>query len=540
VQLVSQARQAWRITRGLRRIVRDPITPDQARSQVADEVRRRGERFLTSLDRLVWPFPASPSRWLLECAGAERGDVVALVHSHGLDGALDVLRDRGVYVSYEEYKGQVPARRGSAERTFGPRDFFNPVVDGDYMAATGGSRGKGSPVQLSFSWQRRQGLQRPLRDAAAGVAGAPTAIWLPVLPSAAGFGAVMKGAAGGVVAERWFSQIPLSVRGITADKQLLNRALPVLNPLAGLPRPRHVPTDHPDPVLDWLVGALARHGSASVSGYASSLTALAGRALERGVSLDGAVAFPASEPVTPGKLAVIRGAGLRAYGMYAFTPEGVMGFQCGHCADEEYHLWEHDIAVVGRRRERPGGGSTVDAFCVTSLALEAPRVMLNVENDDFGEVRRGVACECPLGELGLTTRLADIRSLTKVVTAGISLDGEVLDAVVGSVLPAALGGTPDDYQFVQVEDGPSRLALRVHPRLGDVDADRARGAVSAALAGTDNGVLADQVWRDIAALEVVRAAPERTAAGKTLSLHVQDAHIDVATATSPTRGSDPR
>jgi hypothetical protein len=237
---------------------------------------------------------------------------------------------------------------------------------------------------------------------------------------------------------------------------------------------------------------------------------------------------------------VLRGAGMRAYGMYAFTPEGVMGFQCDHCADDEYHLWEHDIAVVGRRRGRPGGGSPVDAFCITSLALEAPRVMVNVENDDFGAVRRDVACECQLGGLGLTTRVADIRAITKVVTAGISLDGEILDGVVGTALPAALGGLPDDFQFVQVDDGVSRLQLRVHPRLEGVDVDRARGAVSAALAGTDNGVLADQVWRDIAALELVRAAPERTRSGKTLALHVPDPRSDDALAAATTEGPPTR
>ena len=31
----------------------------------------------------------------------------------------------------------------------------------------------------------------------------------------------------------------------------------------------------------------------------------------------------------------------------------------------------------------------------SSLALEAPRVLVNVENDDYGDLRRDVACDCP-------------------------------------------------------------------------------------------------------------------------------------------------
>ena len=69
-----------------------------------------------------------------------------------------------------------------------PADFFNPVSKADYLATTGGSRSEGTPVELSFAWQRRQGVQRAVQLDIAGVLGAPTATWLPVLPSAAGFG----------------------------------------------------------------------------------------------------------------------------------------------------------------------------------------------------------------------------------------------------------------------------------------------------------------------------------------------------------------
>lgn len=506
------------MARGLRRTVRTSIDPASARRGVAVELAGRGAAFLESLDRLVWPHADSPTRRLLDAIGAERGDVRALVGEHGLDGALEHLRDRGVYVAYEEYHGRQPAQRGSTELHFTPSDFFNPLVAGDYLGSTGGSRGSGTPVELSFAWQRRQGRQRSITYDMLGVRGAPSAIWLPVLPSAAGFGALMKTAAGGNLAEHWFSQVPTDVGGISAHKGLANRFLPVLTKATGtgLPTAEHVPGDDPDPVLDWLTSALRREGRAVLTGYASSITAAARRAVERGIDLRGAVAFPASEPVTTGKLEAMRAAGLRAFPMYAFVPEGTAAIACDEGPDEEYHLWAQDLAVVTRRRSR-GDGTDVDALCLTSLALEAPRVMVNVENDDYGTLGTA-ACGCGFASLGLTSTVGHIRGISKVVAAGVSVDGHLFDELTEVALPRRLGGGPGDYQFVEHDgDAGTALHLRVHPRVGPVAESDARRVVDDALAGSDNGRLAGEVWGTSHTLVIERLAPSVTRAGKVLS-----------------------
>jgi hypothetical protein len=516
---VGTALRAFSFAAGLRRTVSRPWHLEDALRTVGDEAGRREERFLRSLDALVWPYAASPTRRLLAAAGLEPVDVRRLVDASGLDAALGALRDHGVYVSYEEYQGRAEARRGSATFSFSPPDFFNPVVRGDYMATTGGSRSLGTPVELSWAWQRYQGVKTPIQRQLTGLGDGPAAVWLPVFPSAAGFGAVVKTAAGGTVPERWFSQIPVDVQGIAGHKQLANRAIPALAALTrtGLPSPEHVPTDDPEPVVRWLEGAVARAGRALIAGYASSITAAARWAVDHGVDLTGVVAHPASEPVTAGKLAAIRAAGMRPYPGYAFVPEGVVASTCDACQEEEYHLWDHEVAVTTRRRQR-ADGSDVDAFLWTSLSAEAPRVLVNVENDDYGVVRHGVACDCDYGQLGLHTRVADIRGISKVVAAGISLDGETFDRLVEVDLPARLGGGPGDYQFVE-EEHPSGtvVSLRVHPRLGPVDGPAALDTVRRALHATENGVLADEVWSPGGGLRIVRAPAASTRAGKTLS-----------------------
>jgi hypothetical protein len=442
-----------------------------------------------------------------------------LVDDLGLVGALSHLRDVGVYVAYEELQGHRPIVRGSTTFDASPADFFNPVVPADYMATTGGSRSGGTPVELSFRWQRRQGAQRALQHDLAGTSGAPTAVWLPVFPSAAGYGAVMKQAAGGNAPERWFSQVPVDLEGIAAHKQLANKAIPALNALArtGLPSPEHVPTADPEPVVRWLVEALERTGRAALAGYATSVTAAARWAVEHGIRLDGAVAFPASEPVTAGKLATIRASGMRALSAYAFVPEGTMAISCPELGDEEYHVWDQDQAVVTRRRDR-GDGTQVDALCWTSLAIEAPRVLVNVENDDFGRLDHDVACGCALGSIGLRTRLADIRGMSKVVAAGISIDGATFDRLCEELLPARLGGGPGDYQFVEDDaHGATTIQLRIHPRVGDVDEPAALAVVRGAVEADELGVLASSVWGEHGHVRVVRTEPVVTRAGKQLA-----------------------
>ncbi len=512
------ARRGVRVARGLRALVNDPVSLSEAEATVRREITTRQERLVASLDELVWPFPDSPTRRLLATAGAERDDVATLIGDLGVVGALEHLRDLGVYVSYEEYHGRVPVRRGSTSFDLSPPDFFNPVGKADYLATTGGSRSEGTPVELSFAWQRRQGVQRSIQLDMAGVLGSPTATWLPVFPSAAGFGAVMKLSAGGNRPERWFSQIPTDLSGISNQKQVANRFLPALNALArtGLPSPEYVPTSDPGPVVSWLGDAVRRQGSATITGYASSLTAAARFAVDQGVDLTGVVAFPSSEPVTAGKLSAMRASGMTPYPTYAFVPEGTVALTCEHCDDEEYHLWDHELVFTTRRRTR-GDDAEVDAFLLTSLALEAPRVLFNVENDDYGEVRHDVDCTCRIAALGARSRIAQVRGISKVVAAGISLDGDTFDRIVEIELPARLGGGAGDYQFVE-SDGATGTTVTLKVPAGlDATEERCREVVDDLLRTTDNGVLAAEVWERGGGLRIDRSPPIITRAGKTLS-----------------------
>ncbi|MGH8978642.1 MAG: hypothetical protein ACRDV7_11245, partial [Acidimicrobiia bacterium] len=113
--------------------------------------------------------------------------------------------------------------------------------------------------------------------------------------------------------------------------------------------------------------------------------------------------------------------------------------------------------------------------------------------------------------------ISAIRGISKVVAAGISLDGEVFDRIVETELPARVGGGAGDYQFVEREGtSGTTMSLRVNPEI-DVNEEHLRDAIDAALRTSDNGVLAAAVWERNGGLRIERSTPLVTKAGKTLS-----------------------
>jgi hypothetical protein len=108
----------------------------------------------------------------------------------------------------------------------------------------------------------------------------------------------------------------------------------------------------------------------------------------------------------------------------------------------------------------------VPAFCFTSLLPTAPRLMLNVESDDYGVIENR-SCRCPLESYGFTEHLRQIYSFRKLTGEGVTLVGGEMIRIMEEVLPARFGGSPLDYQLLEEEDerGFTRLSLLVSPKV---------------------------------------------------------------------------
>ena len=166
---------------------------------------------------------------------------------------------------------------------------------------------------------------------------------------------------------------------------------------------------------------------------------------------------------------------------------------------------------------------TVPAFNLTALLGTAPKVLLNVQSDDYGVIEER-SCGCELERYGYTTHLRDIRSYSKLVGEGVTLIGNEMLRVLESVLPARFGGTPLDYQLSEEEDdkGFTRLFLCISPRVQIKDERDVTDVVLRSL--SESSAMADAartVWQQARSLQIRRAEPVWTARGKLLPLRVQ-------------------
>ncbi len=130
------------------------------------------------------------------------------------------------------------------------------------------------------------------------------------------------------------------------------------------------------------------------------------------------------------------------------------------------HLASDAFAIVPHPRDVPGFDTTVPAFHLTTLLPSAPKILLNVETDDFGIVEQR-SCGCLWDELGFTTHLRGIRSYRKLTGEGVTLVGGDMIHILEHELPARFGGSPIDYQLLEQEDdrGLTRMYLLISPRV---------------------------------------------------------------------------
>jgi hypothetical protein len=472
------------------------------------------------LDRAVFANRASPYRTLFDHAGVERGDVVGLLETDGVEGALSRLYEAGVHVRLDEFKALVPIRRGSLELEVGPADFDNPLGAGHYAARSGGSGGAARPILVDLRAVAQDACHFAVFLNAFGAWDRPTAIWYPVPPGVIGLKVALWNARLARPVERWFSHTGLG-RGADSFKPVLMTAAAwavARSRRRRIPFPSHTPTEDAHRVAAWM-DARRRGGEPALLACTPSSAVRTCLAAEAGgADLDGAMFRLGGEPYTPAKAATIRAAGARAGPHYALSEAGMVGAACGRSEHvDEVHLARDKVAVVAAP---PTGATDGPAdLLLTNLLAGAPKVLINVETGDSAVLGER-ACGCPFDDLGLRLHAHTIRSAQKLTSEGMNVVGDALLELVEDVLPARFGGRPTDYQLVEVEvHGLTKVRLRVSPRLGRVDEHALVGAVlDAVRAGGRPEQLMASMWQDAGTLEVVREEPRATAASKILPL----------------------
>ena len=525
MRTLSKIRSFCGVLSSLRSFLNRPVSFEQARAGFLRRLQRREENFLTLVRRCVYENPRSPYLPLLDQAGCEYGDLVSGVKRWGLEGLLCRLRDEGVWISLAEFKGHRPIARGRVERPVSRDDFDNTRLRPMFRAATGGSTG--APVRSSIDLDHLaiHAEQDALFVNILGVAGVPLAVWYPQLPSIAGVSTALRYAKLGSPPQRWFDMRPATPGGVGRQGRLATAALVRLSRLSDrpIPHPQRAGPDQLDRVLRWLGRQQERFGRCVLQSYVSQAVRLSRRARSRGHSLAGVQFIVTSEPLTPAKWREIRLSGAGVYARYVCTELGTLGLLCGDVdggsepgrasptEPDDYHL-AADLAALIQREE---GG----VFQLTSLSPTTPKVMINVELGDCGQVS-SAPCGCLLGELGLHTHLRRVRSVSRVTAEGAAVPVSELIRIVEELLCPQFGGSVLDYQWVEREGegGVNRLRLRVAPRVGALDERRLAEAVLAALRARGDATVAAGLWSEASTIEIVRESVQPTGRGKLLPL----------------------
>ena len=523
--LLPDLRMYGRFAMGLRRFLRGTLSLEESRAIVQQRLEQREGNFMRLVERGIFGYSESPYLPLLKLARIELGDIRRMARVDGVEETLRALRDAGVYISFEEFKGREPVIRNGQVIPIGPRSFDNPYLVNYYRLETGGSTGAETRVEHDLDHLAAQAPHLMLTRHMHNVLDVPTALWRGVLPDGSGINNVLRACHIGRVPQKWFSPTAGGKSKPAFKYRVATFGTVILGRLYGvpIPWPEPVSIDQATVVVEWALQALRQHGTCLILAPVSRGLRVCVRAEEMGVDLTGATFMIAGEPATPAKVRGITRTGAKYFTTYGLAEAGRIGMGCGNPMDSnDVHLLSDAFAIIQHPRRVTGWEIEVPAFNVTSLLLTTPKLMLNVEIDDYGIIERR-ACGCALESCGFADHIREIHSFSKLTGEGVTLVGSEMIHILEDVLPARFGGSALDYQLLEEEDehGFTRLSLLVSPHINIPGDEAVITAVLEAMARSSIGAdSARAIWTQARSLRVKRSAPVWTSRGKLMPLHL--------------------
>lgn len=516
----SEAAMFTRFVTGLGAFLSTPLAAGEGSRQLAANLGRREEHFLSLLRTGVFDNPSSPYLVLMRNAGVEFADLQKSVRERGIEETLQVLWHEGVRLSLDEFKGCCAIVRDGLEITPDPLDFSNPLKPGDYMAKSGGSRGSRARLAVDFDILALEAGHLQELHEAHGLSERPAAIWWPVPPGSAGFKNALRLARLGNPPVRWFSQVPLRWNRAGFKAAAFTHFALFRSRWSGqaLPRPEHVPLNRAERVAKWLSEQVAGGMPGVLVCPVGAALRVCRAAAEQGMNITGSQFRLTGEPLTPARTRIIQDAGCQALCTYSMTECGLMGLACANGAEpDSVHLLEDKIAVL----DRPDDDTTRQRLWLSTVHPSSPRIMINVESGDSAVAETG-SCGCKLEKSGLGRRYGAFRSYEKLTSEGMHILASDLLELLDVILPAKFGGQATDYQFVEdYPQGLPRISLYINPQLGELDENALLSTVSTFLQGRQSpqALMGEILWQGNT-FRVVRKAPLATAASKIQPLHV--------------------
>jgi hypothetical protein len=450
---------------------------------------------------------------LLERAQCELGDVQSMVQRDGLEHTLRKLSEAGVYITIEEYKGKKPVERSGLSFEVRPEDFDNPYVVPSLENRSSGTRSQGVRSNVDFDSMTDEAAAQGVSLDDMELYDAPCALWHASLML------MLKAAKRGTPHDRWFFPLANNKHKLASYYAL------VVGRILGypLPWPERTSPQEAHKVAEWLAEKRATAPRMVVVASASSAVRVSQAARELGLDISGAHFITSGEPLTPAREKEIRAAGCAVTARYATNETGFAALACRSSQGDDLHLLTGHLAVIQQRRSLGAAGFEVDAFQITSLLPSARKVLINMENGDYGRLERR-ACGCKFDSLGMTDHLSHIRSFEKLTSEGMTFFAGDLVRIMEEVLPGRFGGSPLDYQAIEEEgeSGISHLTFLVSPKLGGINEAELRKTVFSELekdGGSSRRMAA--IWQQAGTVRLRREEPHPTKGGKVFSFQVE-------------------
>jgi hypothetical protein len=522
--MIDDLKMFCRYFSGLPGFLHHTLSLEESRHRIERQLEMRNCSFLNILRRGICGRPSSPYARLMKHAGVGFEEIAESVGKDGIEKTLERLYECGIYVTFEEFKGRRPVQRRGISFEVRAPDFDNPLLAKQYELRTGGSRGAGTRIIVDFELLTHESAYHYLSLVNLGLEGRPPAIWYSVPPVVNGIKHVLRNAKIGQPVRRWFSQNRVRLRPGSLKYAVFTGYAVYGSRLFGnpLPAPEFTPLEDAGKVARWLA-EMKRHGTpAELHTNPSSGVRACLAASERGYDIAGTFFRFNSEPYTPAKEDVVASTGSRAAAQYSLAEMGNIGMACAEPrSTDDVHLLTDKLAVI-QREKRVNAAVTVDALYYTTLLPSSPKLMLNVESDDYGRLETR-SCGCLFGKLGFQRHLSCIRSYDKLTSEGMTFLGGELIRLVDEELPRRFGGYPTDYQFVEEEEegGLPKVGIVVSPRVRALDETQMVAFVLERLGNyPDSRKLMAELWKTGNTLRVIRREPFATGAAKILPLHL--------------------
>jgi len=519
LSIFSDLKMYGRFAWGLRGFLKHTLTLEEAKAIIKKRMEEREINFLRLVRKGIFGYIKSPYLPLMKLAQCEMGDIENTVKTKGLEGTLHTLREAGVYVTFEEFKGREPIVRNGQVIPVKAHDFDNPYLSTYYYAKTGGTTGAGTRVMIDLEHIADNAPYLMVAYNGYKVLDAPIALWRGILPDTSGVWHILLGCRLGHVPQKWFTPITNQDIKPALKNRLATHYIINLGRLFDIPIPSPEPVslDQAAIIAQWAAEMSKIHGACLIRVGVSTALRICIAAQEQGLDLTGVTLVGGGEPPTPAKLKGITRSGVRWIPHYTITEAGMVGLGCGQPVDgNDLHFFKDALALIQYPRYVPGTEITVDAFHFTTLLPTTPKLFLNVESDDYGIIENR-SCGCPLESYGFAEHLRHIRSFRKLTGEGVTLIGSEMIHILEEILPSRFGGSPLDYQLMEEEDdhGFTKLSLIISPKIDIKDETEVIDMVLKALGKSSiSADLARALWRQAGTFRVKRMEPIWTARGK--------------------------